>query len=167
MTPEEAESNPRFHSEGKGCKLYRIHSTQSLRKCRTHKDVNGKCVVVSKTGWEIGWIYGTVSRTIITNPNKQRDPAYWKDYYQKHREVLAVEKLSPSSANYYRTILNSAFNFAIGWKKYNDRETWMPGNHAFRVFYLAERDQINDRRKLIAQQPVLHTRVRDELASGN
>jgi len=33
---------------------------------------------------------------------------------------LTVEKLSPSSANHYRTILNSAFNFAIRWKKYND-----------------------------------------------
>ncbi len=35
-------------------------------------------------------------------------------------ELLDVEKLSPSSANHYRTILNSAFNFAIRWKKYDD-----------------------------------------------
>ena len=35
-------------------------------------------------------------------------------------ELLEVEKLSPSSANHYRTILNSAFNFAIRWKKYDD-----------------------------------------------
>ncbi len=35
-------------------------------------------------------------------------------------ELLEVENLSPSSANHYRTILNSAFNFAIRWKKYDD-----------------------------------------------
>jgi integrase len=35
-------------------------------------------------------------------------------------ELLEVEKLSPSSANHYRTILNSAFNFAVRWKKYDD-----------------------------------------------
>jgi integrase len=35
-------------------------------------------------------------------------------------ELLEVEKLSPSSANHYRTILNSAFNFAIRWKRYDD-----------------------------------------------
>jgi integrase len=34
--------------------------------------------------------------------------------------LLGAEKLSPSSANHYRTILNSAFNFAIRWKKYDD-----------------------------------------------
>lgn len=28
--------------------------------------------------------------------------------------------LSPSSVNHYRTILNSSFNFAIRWKKYDD-----------------------------------------------
>jgi integrase len=28
--------------------------------------------------------------------------------------------LSPSSVNHYRTILNSSFNFAINWKKYDD-----------------------------------------------
>ncbi|HSK71956.1 MAG TPA: site-specific integrase, partial [Pyrinomonadaceae bacterium] len=28
--------------------------------------------------------------------------------------------LSPSSVNHYRTILNSAFNFAVNWKKYDD-----------------------------------------------
>ena len=35
-------------------------------------------------------------------------------------ELMEVEKLSPSSANHYRTILNSAFNFAVRWKKYDD-----------------------------------------------
>lgn len=35
-------------------------------------------------------------------------------------DLMEVEKLSPSSANHYRTILNSAFNFAIRWKKYDD-----------------------------------------------
>jgi len=35
-------------------------------------------------------------------------------------ELLDVEKLSPSSTNHYRTMLNSAFNFAIKWKKYDD-----------------------------------------------
>src|SRR5205085_10196957 len=35
-------------------------------------------------------------------------------------ELVEFEKLSPSSANHYRTILNSAFNFAIRWKKYDD-----------------------------------------------
>ncbi len=34
--------------------------------------------------------------------------------------LLTKEELSPSSANHYRTILNSAFNFAIKWKKYDD-----------------------------------------------
>jgi integrase len=31
-----------------------------------------------------------------------------------------LKTLSPSSVNHYRTILNSAFNFAIRWKKYDD-----------------------------------------------
>ena len=31
-----------------------------------------------------------------------------------------LETLSPSSVNHYRTIINSAFNFAIRWKKYDD-----------------------------------------------
>lgn len=31
-----------------------------------------------------------------------------------------LKTLSPSSVNHYRTILNSAFNFAIKWKKYDD-----------------------------------------------
>jgi integrase len=31
-----------------------------------------------------------------------------------------LETLSPSSVNHYRTIINSAFNFAIKWKKYDD-----------------------------------------------
>lgn len=31
-----------------------------------------------------------------------------------------AKTLSPSSVNHYRTILNSAFNFAIRWKKYDD-----------------------------------------------
>jgi integrase len=31
-----------------------------------------------------------------------------------------LESLSPASVNHYRTILNSAFNFAIKWKKYDD-----------------------------------------------
>ena len=31
-----------------------------------------------------------------------------------------LKTLSPSSVNHYRTILNSAFNFAINWKKYDD-----------------------------------------------
>ena len=31
-----------------------------------------------------------------------------------------LKKLSPSSVNHYRTILNSSFNFAINWKKYDD-----------------------------------------------
>src|SRR5437764_2363918 len=35
-------------------------------------------------------------------------------------ELVEFEKLSPSSANHYRTILNSAFNFAMRWKKYDD-----------------------------------------------
>jgi integrase len=35
-------------------------------------------------------------------------------------ELVEFEKLSPSSANHYRTILNSAFNFAVRWKKYDD-----------------------------------------------
>jgi integrase len=35
-------------------------------------------------------------------------------------ELLDYEQLSPSSVNHYRTILNSAFNFAIRWKKYDD-----------------------------------------------
>ena len=35
-------------------------------------------------------------------------------------ELLELEKLSPSSVNHYRTILNSAFNFAVRWKKYDD-----------------------------------------------
>ena len=34
-------------------------------------------------------------------------------------ELLEVEKLSPSSVNHYRSIFNSTFNFAIGWKKYD------------------------------------------------
>jgi len=35
-------------------------------------------------------------------------------------ELTEVEKLSPASVNHYRTILNSAFNFAVRWKKYDD-----------------------------------------------
>jgi integrase len=35
-------------------------------------------------------------------------------------ELLEVEKLAPASVNHYRTILNSSFNFAIKWKKYDD-----------------------------------------------
>ena len=35
-------------------------------------------------------------------------------------DLLNNEELSPSSVNHYRTILNSAFNFAIKWKKYDD-----------------------------------------------
>jgi integrase len=35
-------------------------------------------------------------------------------------ELLEVEKLSPSSANHYRSIFNSTFNFAIKWKKFNE-----------------------------------------------
>jgi integrase len=31
-----------------------------------------------------------------------------------------LKTLSPSSVNHYRTILNSSFNFAIKWKKYDD-----------------------------------------------
>ncbi len=31
-----------------------------------------------------------------------------------------LKTLSPSSVNHYRTILNSSFNFAINWKKYDD-----------------------------------------------
>ena len=31
-----------------------------------------------------------------------------------------LKTLSPASVNHYRTILNSAFNFAIKWKKYDD-----------------------------------------------
>jgi integrase len=31
-----------------------------------------------------------------------------------------LKSLSPSSVNHYRTIINSAFNFAIKWKKYDD-----------------------------------------------
>jgi integrase len=31
-----------------------------------------------------------------------------------------AETLAPSSVNHYRTILNSSFNFAIKWKKYDD-----------------------------------------------
>jgi integrase len=31
-----------------------------------------------------------------------------------------AKTLSPSSVNHYRTILNSSFNFAIRWKKYDD-----------------------------------------------
>ena len=34
--------------------------------------------------------------------------------------LMTKEELSPSSANHYRTILNSTFNFAIKWKKYDD-----------------------------------------------
>ena len=34
--------------------------------------------------------------------------------------LLNDERLSPSSVNHYRTIINSAFNFAIKWKKYDD-----------------------------------------------
>lgn len=34
--------------------------------------------------------------------------------------ILHKENLSPASANHYRTILNSAFNFARKWKKYDD-----------------------------------------------
>lgn len=48
-------------------------------------------------------------------------------------ELLEVEKLSPSSANHYRTILNSAFNFAIRWKKYDD-------NPVIPIRQLPERD---------------------------
>ncbi|MDT5155946.1 MAG: hypothetical protein QOH51_303 [Acidobacteriota bacterium] len=35
-------------------------------------------------------------------------------------ELLEKEKLSPSSANHYRSIFNSTFNFAVRWKKYDD-----------------------------------------------
>jgi integrase len=35
-------------------------------------------------------------------------------------ELTEVEKLAPASVNHYRTILNSSFNFAIKWKKYDD-----------------------------------------------
>ncbi len=31
-----------------------------------------------------------------------------------------LETLSPSSVYHYRTIFNSAFNFAVRWKKYDD-----------------------------------------------
>ena len=31
-----------------------------------------------------------------------------------------LKTLAPSSVNHYRTILNSSFNFAINWKKYDD-----------------------------------------------
>ena len=31
-----------------------------------------------------------------------------------------LKTLAPSSVNHYRTILNSSFNFAIAWKKYDD-----------------------------------------------
>ncbi len=36
------------------------------------------------------------------------------------RELLEVEKYSPSYVNHYRTIFNSSFNYAIKWKKYDD-----------------------------------------------
>jgi integrase len=36
------------------------------------------------------------------------------------KELLEVEKYSPSYVNHYRTIFNSAFNFAIKWKKYDE-----------------------------------------------
>jgi integrase len=36
------------------------------------------------------------------------------------RELLEEEEYSPSYVNHYRTIFNSAFNFAIKWKKYDD-----------------------------------------------
>jgi integrase len=38
-------------------------------------------------------------------------------------ELLEVEEYSPSYVNHYRTIFNSAFNFAIRWKKYDDNAT--------------------------------------------
>lgn len=36
------------------------------------------------------------------------------------KELLNEEGYSPSYVNHYRTIFNSAFNFAIKWKKYDD-----------------------------------------------
>jgi integrase len=36
------------------------------------------------------------------------------------KELLEVEEYSPSYVNHYRTIFNSAFNFAVKWKKYDD-----------------------------------------------
>jgi integrase len=35
-------------------------------------------------------------------------------------DILNKKNLSPATANHYRTIFNSAFNFAIKWKKYDD-----------------------------------------------
>jgi integrase len=48
-------------------------------------------------------------------------------------ELLEDEKLSPSSVNHYRSIINSTFNFAIRWKKYDD-------NPAAPVRQIEERD---------------------------
>ncbi len=36
------------------------------------------------------------------------------------KELLEVEEYSPSYVNHYRTIFNSAFNYAIKWKRYDD-----------------------------------------------
>lgn len=36
------------------------------------------------------------------------------------KELLEAEEYSPSYVNHYRTIFNSAFNYAIRWKKYDD-----------------------------------------------
>lgn len=36
------------------------------------------------------------------------------------KELLEVEGYCPSFVNHYRTILNSAFNFAVKWRKYDD-----------------------------------------------
>ncbi len=64
--------------------------------------------------------------------------------------LMTEEELSPSSANHYRTILNSAFNYAIRWKKYDD-------NPVTPVSQLPERDprdrfvEVDELVKLIEQ----------------
>ncbi|HVE56501.1 MAG TPA: phage integrase SAM-like domain-containing protein [Pyrinomonadaceae bacterium] len=44
-------------------------------------------------------------------------PEMIDNFLEKLREE---EEYAPSSVNHYRTIFNSAFNYAIKWKKYDD-----------------------------------------------